>query len=40
MPEDRVSEVADTIDEMLGTHPPTSTLVGQTAETILRLAEQ
>ena len=40
MPEDRVSEVADTIDEMLGNHPPTSELVRQTAETILRLAEQ
>jgi len=40
MPEDRVSEVADTIDELLGAHPPTSVLVRQTVETILRLAEQ
>src|SRR5882724_6376584 len=31
MPEDRVSEVADTIDELLGTHPSSSVLVRQTA---------
>jgi hypothetical protein len=40
MPEDRTSEVADILDELLGLHPPSWTLVRQTAETILRLAEQ
>lgn len=39
MPEDRVSEVEDTLEELLGVHPPLWTLVHQTAETILRLAE-
>ncbi len=39
MPEDRVSGLADTIDELLGVHPPTWTLVRKTADTILRLAE-
>ena len=39
MPEDRVSGIADTIDELLGVHPPTWTLVRKTADTILRLAE-
>ena len=39
MPEDRVSEVADTVDELLGLHPPSWTLVRQTTDTILRLAE-
>jgi cytidylate kinase len=38
--EDRISEVADTMDELFGLHPPSWTLVRQTAETILRLAEQ
>lgn len=39
MPEDRVSEIADTIDELVGLHPPSWTLVRQTTETVLRLAE-
>jgi cytidylate kinase-like protein len=39
MPEDRVSGITDTIDELLGVHPPTWTLVRKTADTILRLAE-
>jgi Cytidylate kinase-like family len=39
MPEDRVSEIADTMDELFGLHPPSWTLVRQTADTILRLAE-
>ena len=39
MPEDRVSGIADTIDELLGVHPSTWTLVRKTADTILRLAE-
>ena len=40
MPEDRISEVVDTMDELLGAHPPSWSLVSQTAETILRLAEE
>lgn len=39
MPEDKVSEMSDTIDELFGLHPPSWTLVRQTAETILRLVE-
>lgn len=39
MPEDRTSEMADTMDELFGLHPPSWTLVRQTAETILHLAE-
>ena len=39
MPEDRVSEIADTMDELFGLHPPSWTLVRQTTETILHLAE-
>ena len=39
MPEDRVSGIADTMDQLFGMHPPTWTLVRKTAETILRLAE-
>jgi cytidylate kinase len=40
MPEDRVPEFADVLDELLGAHPPSWTLVRQTAETILELAKQ
>src|ERR1035441_325558 len=39
MPEDRVSEIADTMDELFGLHPPSWTLVLQTTATILHLAE-
>lgn len=39
MPEDKVSEMSDTIDELFGLHPPSWTLVRQTAETILRLVD-
>src|ERR1035437_10726975 len=39
MPEDRVSEIADTMDELFDLHPPSWTLVRQTSDTILRLAE-
>lgn len=39
MPEDRVSEIEDALDELLGVHPPVVQLVWKTAETILRLAE-
>jgi cytidylate kinase len=39
MPEDRVSGIADTIDELFGLHPGTWGLVRKTASTILHLAE-
>jgi cytidylate kinase len=39
MPEDRISEMADTMDELAGLHPPSWVLVRQTAETIFHLAE-
>jgi cytidylate kinase len=39
MPEDRVSGTAETIDQLLGMHPPTWVLVRKTADTILHLAE-
>jgi cytidylate kinase len=38
MPEDRASEMAETLDELLGVHPPSTVLVSHTRETILRLA--
>ena len=39
MPEDRVSEMADTMDELFRVHPSSWTLVRKTADTILHLAE-
>jgi hypothetical protein len=39
MREDHTSEVTDTLDELFGLHPPSWTLVRQSAETILHLAE-
>jgi cytidylate kinase len=39
MPEDRISEIADTMDELFGLHPPSWTLVRNTADTVLHLAE-
>ncbi|HTL58741.1 MAG TPA: cytidylate kinase-like family protein [Candidatus Limnocylindrales bacterium] len=39
MPEDKISEMADTIDELFGLHPPSWTLVHKSADTILHLAE-
>jgi len=39
MPEDRISEISDTMDELFGLHPPSWILVRKTADTILRLAE-
>ena len=39
IPEDRVSALSDTVDEILGLHPPSWLLVRQSTETILRLAE-
>ena len=39
MPEDRISEVSDTMDELFGLHPSSWALVRKAAETILHLAE-
>src|ERR1041385_519053 len=39
MPENWVSEIGDTIDDLFGLHPPSWLLVRQTAETILHLAK-
>jgi cytidylate kinase len=39
MPEDRVSEIDDIMNQLFGLHPSSETLVEQTSETILRLAE-
>ena len=39
MPEDRVSQLADIMDELFGLHPPCWVLARKTAETILHLAE-
>jgi hypothetical protein len=39
MPEDKVSQLDDIVLQLLSLHPPTETLVMQTSETILRLAE-
>jgi cytidylate kinase len=39
MPEDKVSQINDIVENLLSLHPPTELMVRQTAETILRLAE-
>jgi cytidylate kinase len=39
MPEDRVSYIQDTMEELLGLHPSRTSLVAQVTETILGLAE-
>ena len=39
MPEDKVSQLHDIIQDLFSVHPPAETLVRQTSETILRLAE-
>jgi cytidylate kinase len=39
MPEDKISGVADALEEFFGLHPPSEKLVRQMAETVLRLAE-
>jgi len=39
LPEDHVSEITDTMDELFGLHPPSWVLIRQTSETILRLAK-
>jgi len=40
MPEDWASQITETMDELLGVHPPSSVLVSHTRETILRLAQR
>jgi cytidylate kinase len=39
MPEDKYSEIRDTVEELLGLHPAHETLVEKTSETILHLAQ-
>jgi cytidylate kinase len=39
MPEDRVSQIRDMVEEMLGLHPSSWTLLRQTIETALHLAD-
>lgn len=39
MPEDRISEIKDLMEEMFGLHPSSWTLVHKTSETILHLAK-
>jgi hypothetical protein len=39
MPEDRISEISDTMDELFGLHPPSWTLVRQVTDSILHLAQ-
>ena len=39
LPEDRASQIEDTLADIFGVHPPTQTVVKQTAETLLQLAE-
>jgi cytidylate kinase len=39
LPEDRVSQIEDTLADIFGVRPPTHTVVQQTAETLLQLAE-
>ena len=39
LPEDRASQVEDTLADIFGVHPPAQKVVQQTAETLLQLAE-
>ena len=39
LPEDRISELEDIMADVFGVHPPSTTVIHQTAETILKLAE-
>jgi cytidylate kinase len=39
LPEDRISELEDIMADVLGVHPPSTTVIHQTAETMLRLVE-
>lgn len=38
MPEDRVSAIQDAVEELLGLHPPTKTLLQLSGETVMHLA--
>jgi cytidylate kinase len=39
LPEDKVNAISDTVDEILGLHPPSWIIVHQSTETILKLAQ-
>ncbi len=39
IPEDRVSKVQDMIEQLLGLHPPSETLIRQISETVVHLAD-
>jgi hypothetical protein len=39
IPEDKASAITETVDELLGLHPPSWTLIRQFTDTILRLVE-
>ncbi len=39
LPEDRASQIEDTLADIFGVHPPTQTVVQHMAETLLQLAE-
>jgi cytidylate kinase len=39
LPEDRVSELEDLMADVFGVHPPSTTVLQQTAETMLKLAD-
>jgi len=39
LPEDRISQIEDTLADIFGVHPPSEKIVQQTAETLLQLAE-
>jgi cytidylate kinase len=39
MPEDRISAISDTMEELFGLHPPSWLLVRKVTETVLHLAE-
>ena len=39
LPEDRASQIEDTLADIFGVHPPAELVVKQTAETLLQLAE-
>jgi len=39
LPEDHISRIADTVEDIFGVHPPAEQIVQKTAETILKLAQ-
>ncbi len=38
LPEDHISRIRDTVEELLGLHPPSETLIRQISETVVHLA--